>query len=199
MHEKLKKLYARAVGLKQVMTALLIDMRQEMAKCRNESELADHAYFGREMRDLLEEMEKNANKYYDEASRFACLVWMQGNLLKQAQHAKFVPESIKTEYCRAEPSVKEAVNLPHRDSPEYKAFMKHFGVDEKLTELGVVGPHWPRLVDYLDMLATEGKPLPPGLESMSKYNTYKLRITGKKGVCDELPGPDRPAEDEIPF
>jgi len=93
-------------------------------------------------------------------------------------------DPIRTGMATGTPTVKMGARIPtRRDEPEeFVALMKYLGVEETAIATDVVRPHWPGIVASLTQLASEGKPLPPGIDTSATYPVYTVSVKSWRSI-----------------
>jgi hypothetical protein len=90
-------------------------------------------------------------------------------------------DPIRTDYATFSPSLTAVPNLPsHKNDPEkYNECLRAMGVPDEVIDTEAVKIHWPALQNYVEQLASEGKPLPSCFGS-EFTQAYACRVSHKK-------------------
>ena len=92
-------------------------------------------------------------------------------LLQSAESVNSEGEDVvRGDFAIAIPDLKMEAALPKKGTPEYEAFLSHFGISAKTAELGVLKPDWKAIGKLVTKAAQDGVKFPPGLGK--KYPKY---------------------------
>jgi hypothetical protein len=108
----------------------------------------------------------------------SCAVWT-------TQHGADPEDKGYVEGAIARGTPSPGINPPSLDrkSPEYTSLMKSLGASEQVVGADVLRPHWPHLVDHINSLVEQGRPLPPGIRpDMTRPRWLLKSLKLRKGV-----------------
>jgi hypothetical protein len=149
----------------------LVDARRkaERAEFKSVTELIDTMFVYKRVSEMLDDLRKESNKLIELLEKLTCAIYATQNS----------EEPIRGVLATGTPDLKMGVTLPTREGdPEgFKKLMEHFGFSDLVVQNNLAGFHWPRLIEYVTILASEGKPLPPGIDPAKQYPLYKVRLT----------------------
>jgi len=154
----------------------LLKAQKQLQTARTPEEAADMAYALNELHKWCDDMRKEAKRAKEIADRVACLLWVQRDN----------GDNIKTDHCTATPIIKMQPKVPKLSSdPEaYYALMDYLGIPRTTSDQELVRVHWPSMVEYLTLLAEEGRPMPKGIDPNGSRPEYRLMIRSKRAVDD---------------
>ena len=189
MRSQLQQLYTEAVRAHSALYASLSVVRDESRVSLDMLELVDTAFALRECHKFFDDLRKEAKRTQEMAEKLVCLLWIKGGGEE---------ERLRTPYCTASPVIKTAVSIPsaRRQPEQYEALMKDLGVPEALWRSDVIRPHWPGFTEYASSLASNGRPLPGGVDPNKTYPIYALRMLRRRDPAEptDLPSVDSPLE-----
>ena len=150
------------------------------AQAATKEELADLVYVLRQCEQLVNDTRKDITAVMELCEQIACLKWMTDDP---------TGSPIRGTLSTASPEVKQMASLPRQSSdPEgYAKLMDYLQIPEAVRDRDLLRIHWPAFTDLITELASNGKPLPPGIKADNTYPLYKLRCRKKAGVdIDEM-------------
>lgn len=179
MNESARDTYVLTKQFHGATYAKLLLLREQMSRCSSLGELCETSLAMRESLTFLVDIEKEIKKLKELCDKITCLIWVKSGSM----------DHIRTPYVTGQPNVKMMASVPTRKNPEaYKKFMEYLGIPEWTYsgEEEVVRPHWPGLVEHLSALASEGKPLPPGVDPDKTYPLFTVRLHKNKEVDEDV-------------
>jgi hypothetical protein len=135
------------------------------------AELADAVYALKTASALLNDARKDADKLLHELEIDCCKSWI----------AEGTGDSIRTEYCSATPDYKEAPRVPKAGTPEYAELLRHFGVPED----SPFKPDWNLMIERVAQDASEGKPMPAGIDVSQTWTIFKVSTRKRRPVLED--------------
>lgn len=170
-YAELKALYVR-------MYALMSTARDEAkASAFDMNAQVNMIYVLREMGRYADDLRKEAEGIQHLLEQLCCL-----------QHTvSLSTDPVRAAFATGSPTVNVGVKLPNKNAePErYSKLMKGLGINEDLVAKGLFKPDWKKLCEHASALASEGKPLPPGIDPKDTFPTYG--VTLRKAVpLDEI-------------
>ena len=162
----------------------LAELRREVSTLRDVNELADIALAMRESEKLADDLRKQLKQFRETAETACCALWVKEHVNDEEI------TSIQTAHVTATPEVTMACGLPSRKKePENFAKLMEFlkvpldlcGDEE---EAGPVSVNWPRMVEHLSALQSQGLPLPPGIDPAKRYPIYRLSPMRRRKEVD---------------
>jgi len=190
MNPLLVKLFREARAMHESLVTADAELRRLINQTPCRETQADTAYALRETSKFADDVRKRCDELSALAQRLACVLSV----------AEQNTSTIRTERCSATLDIKSIATIPKQSThPEqFAQLMEYLGVARHLWEVpneaeveeesermhAIVKPHFPGLVQHLNRMMAEGKPLPPGLDLDKTYNDYRLIIRKKKGVTE---------------
>jgi hypothetical protein len=144
--------------------SILVDkMRKNIL---DKEQLADVGYLLRQGEKLLDDWRKDCKAAKELAGKIIAL-----QILQSAESLSGEGEDVaRGDIAIAIPDLKMEAELPKKGTPEYEAFLGHFGVNAGTAELGILKPDWKAIGKLVTDAAQDGKKFPPGLGK--KYPRY---------------------------
>lgn len=174
MHALAIELFRTARDTHAKLHGLLLRLDKEVKNSHDLKELADIAYAVDEVRKLADDTRRESAAVNELSEKLCCALWtVMGS-----------SEPIRTATVTATPDSKLIATLPSRKKQpeEYKTLMIGLGMAPEAADQDIFKPHWPGIMDHITRLASEGKPLPPGIDPGKTYTQYKLVFRAKKEV-----------------
>lgn len=135
----------------------------------SEGELTDVGYLLRLTEDMLNDARKEAMRRKDQLSRALALIITRRAVSEGSRAIAY------GELAIAVPDVKMRTSVPKRDTPEYVALLKHFGVSAEIISTGALTLHWEHLSDWLTAACERGEQTPPGITTLRPDATVSYR------------------------
>lgn len=142
-------------------------------------ELTDISYALHTCEKFVKDSSKEVRALKELIDKIVCAMWVQNG----------VHQPIRTEYVTGSPDVKVMAKIPTRrgDPENFKKLMTFLNVPEELWNMGddehlPINIHYPGMVDHISALATQGKPLPNGIDPSTTYPLYKLTLRPRKEI-----------------
>lgn len=166
-HERTKALFSMLEKARdlhvELLSGLLALTEDIKAKRLLRADLADAGYICREIGRLCDEIRKEAAARESLAGAILSAIYTQETLNNPS-----VSDVIRGNICRAKVDMVMEASLPAEGTPEYEQFLDHIGLPESLRK--ICKPSWKKLSQMITELASEGKPLPPGIgKSWPRY------------------------------
>ena len=141
------------------------------------TDMINHIYVMRAVSKYADDLRKECDGIMHMFENLACAMWVTAN----------DGHPIRASLATGTPDINIGVNIPNqtREPERYRMLLDSLGIRPELIEDKLVKPYWPGLCAYVSRLATEGKPLPKGIDPSSTYPTYKVRIKSIQDL-DEL-------------
>jgi hypothetical protein len=181
MLDRAKQMYRDAQAAHRKLYEQVVSLREEI-KTLNLAELTDLAYAMREAVELLDDTKKALNEIQRMAEKYATLNWMQESQVLGEQFR------IKTEYCSAEPKIKQFPKFPQKrriDPDKFDKLMAGIGVPQELIESEALRPNWEGFTNWFSHRQSQGLPVPDGIDPTETYTEYTLAIRKIKDVMEE--------------
>lgn len=142
-------------------------------------DMVNFLYVFRETARLADDIRKELDGTTGIVEKVCCALYVT-----KCNAGQMDSDPIRTGMATGTPTVKMGARLPNRrDNPdEFVALMKYLGVESTAIATDVVRPHWPGIVASLTQLASEGKPLPPGIDTNATYPVYTVSIKSWRAI-----------------
>lgn len=182
MRDDVKQTFQTITTAYETIYSQLAQLARALVKETDPAHLADAAYAMREAEKMLKRLRIQADAVGITAQRVACIV-----LTKQDE------EKVQTEYVVAHTDLTLHANVPSaRKEPEkFRAMMEYLEVPPDLWDYDdperdrVVSVSWPGFVQLLTERASEGKPLPPGIDVSDTKPIYRLKLRKRRGILED--------------
>ena len=143
----------------------------------------DLGFLCRELEGLFDECRKEAKARHEKIARLVGTVLINKMLTDpNVEDNDILARGI---YASGTPKASVTPTMPRRETQEYMDLCEFFGIDPELAKKGLVVWHYPQFAEYCTELASEGRPLPPGVDgSATKITTVFRRLTHGKTKKD---------------
>lgn len=175
MKQHSQKLYKTVQDFYQSCVSQLMEIEKALDDEIDVAELADYAYALRESANSLEALEK--------ALRKAQTIRAEKKLA-YLQITQAPTENIQTKYCTVCIDPTTAMRVPKlSELPEvYFAMCADLGIREDLAQIELFRVHYPGFERYCTQLAAEGLPVPKWAETLTEYNTLRVKLIKRKNT-----------------
>ncbi len=163
----------------------LSDVSKEADKIRDKGisieDAVDLGFLCREIEKLFDESRKEVKARHERiARRIATL--LVNKLLEDPESVEDDDVLVRGLYASGTPDVGVAPSVPRKGTQGYMDLCEHFGIGPELAKQGLVVWHYPQLAEYCTKLASEGKPIPPGIDgNATKITTIFRRLRIPRG------------------
>lgn len=141
----------------------------------DEHQMTDAALLLKRIAELADDIRKECDSTLGILENATCAIWMHKSMIDSSTAG-----DIKGFIAQGIPELKMRATLPHRSSPEHSLLMQSLGLPagrESMFHL-----HWPAYCEFLQKLAEEGKPAPPGQDPSKMNPRYVLKLRVRSGV-----------------
>jgi len=159
----------------EMMQVAAAHMQSLQRNTLSQSDQVDCGGIWRDLKDLMEELRKEAQ----------AKDWVLGRLIALRIAQSFVENpdsdtSVRGELYTGTADIKRKPKIPSSKTPEYAAILRAFGVPDAVIEQGLVKLDYDQVTDYLTRLSQDGKPTPAGLTMFDDPKTIfrKRRTNG---------------------
>lgn len=181
--EQAKQIYLDVTEFSFAIREQISDLKASIGNLGVVEDVADVDFAINEAVKELDSARKELNALLRLSTQLVCLRWtMQATMTGNA-------EPVRTDYVTASPKVVDMPKIPsHKSEPEaYRKFCKSIGLSEEVVVNDLARPHWPGIVEYVELLAHEGKPIDilGGVDITQTYPVYSVtRRKGKVSLTD---------------
>lgn len=152
-------------------------------------ELIDFIYVIRTTSEMFNDLRKEASGVEVSMINVACLLYLS--------RGKDGP--IRGDLATGTPNVTMSAKIPSlkKDPDNFIKLMEYFGIPASPIKEGILKPYWPGLCEHISKCATEGKPLPPGIQKDSQYPVYKMQIRNKVDIINAVESAQNGGDNEV--
>lgn len=174
-HEQSEKFYQETY---QAVSRIATELRSRNSTL-TQADRADLLYFLKKTAEMLDDLRKEFNSSAELLANIIASVHI---------HQANTETSVRGGIALATPTYRTAPRIPSatKEPLRYAAILRGLGVtNEEVIEKGVLGFHWPRMVEWLSELAAQGKPNPEGIDPEDTEPVYGATSRMVKGATLE--------------
>lgn len=185
MHQVAEMMLTRWAQARELYTQTyedILSLREKIVQVKDgpsNEDLTNLVYITKKTSELCDDLRKELNELDGLAGKIVCAKWMKANANDVS-----AAQPIRATVATGTPDLGQiaAIPKPKSDPEGYSKLLTFLGVPDDKHESGMIRVHWPSFQKHCNELASQGKPLPPGIDPSKTYPDYKLKVTKSRKI-----------------